>query len=269
MKLFKQFSTSMALFGALIMTSACADESQNTSKEKEVDVAQTSVTTLSQAEVTEAQEALIGLGIFAKVSDFSVSPVPGYYQVQFNSKAFFISQDGKYLIGGLLLETATEVNLVEQANAQLQAQKAKTLAPKLKSAEAEMITYKAKNEKYVVTVFTDVTCGYCRKLHGQMDDYNDLGITVRYLAFPRGGAGSKSHKQLQDVWCAADRNTAMDEAKETTRTKTATCDNPVMEHYMLGQEFGVTGTPAIIMPSGQLVPGYLEPERLLQSLKQS
>ncbi|MDP5041588.1 MAG: thioredoxin fold domain-containing protein, partial [Paraglaciecola sp.] len=130
-----------------------------------------------------------------------------------------------------------------------------------------VIEYKAKNEKYVVDVFTDITCGYCRKLHGEMDKYNDLGITVRYLAYPREGLRGQTYKNMVSVWCASDPQEAMDDAKNGQTVASKVCENKVAEQYAFGQQIGVNGTPNIILPDGSLIPGYQPPNLLEQALK--
>jgi len=139
---------------------------------------------------------------------------------------------------------------------------------KLKAFEKEMIVYKAPQEKHVITVFTDTSCGYCQKLHSEMADYNRLGITVRYLAFPRGGIKSATYNTMVSIWCADDQKLAMDNAKKRREIAPETCKNTVKEQYELGLFFGVNGTPAIILEDGSLKPGYLPADRLVQMLEQ-
>ena len=140
---------------------------------------------------------------------------------------------------------------------------------KLKAFEKEMIVYKADDEKHVVTVFSDTSCGYCQKLHAEMADYNNAGITIRYLAFPRGGLNSNAYNTMVSIWCSDDPKLAMDKAKSRQKIASKTCDNTVQEQYELGQFFGVTGTPALILEDGSLQPGYLPADRLLQLLEQN
>jgi len=127
-----------------------------------------------------------------------------------------------------------------------------------------MVIFKAAEEKYKVTVFTDVDCGYCRMLHEEMPGYNKLGITVRYLGYPRSGIGSSSHTKLVSIWCSKDRNEAMNKAKGERTFGSDTCENPLVDHYKLVNEFRINGTPAIILASGQYLPGYSKPEQLLK-----
>jgi thiol:disulfide interchange protein DsbC len=216
-----------------------------------------------QVKITEALDQ-VGL----KVQQVSASPMSGVSQVVTDRGLFFMSDDGRYLIAGNVLDLQNwqqvrgqmvPTNLKDQLMAPL-------ILDKLAEQKASMIEYKAPNEKYVVHVFTDPSCGYCRKLHSEMKDYLKAGITVRYLAFPRAGVTSETGLQMQHIWCAKNQRGAMDNAKDNKNVDKAMCQNPVAGHYELGQFFGVTGTPAVIMPDGQLVPGYMPVAAMLQQL---
>ncbi|CAM5223767.1 bifunctional protein-disulfide isomerase/oxidoreductase DsbC [Alishewanella longhuensis] len=216
-----------------------------------------------QAKISEALEQ-VGL----KVQQVSASPMTGVSQVVTDRGLFFMSDDGRYLIAGNVLDLQNwqqvrgqqvPTNLKDQLMAPI-------IVEKLAAEKASMIEYKAPNEKYVVHVFTDPSCGYCRKLHSEMKDYLNAGITVRYLAYPRAGVSSETGLQMQHIWCAKDKQGAMDNAKDDKKVAKAMCQNPVASHYELGQFFGVTGTPAVIMPDGQLVPGYMPVAAMLQQL---
>ena len=115
-----------------------------------------------------------------------------------------------------------------------------------------MLVYKAKNQKHVITVFTDITCGYCRKLHSEMKELNDDGITVRYLAFPRQGVPSPMPDNMRSVWCAADPLKAMTDAQNGKSVPVAKCDADIAGQYHLGGVLGVNGTPAIVLENGTL-----------------
>jgi thiol:disulfide interchange protein DsbC len=133
-----------------------------------------------------------------------------------------------------------------------------------------MVIFGPRDPKYTVTVFTDVDCAYCRELHRQIAEYNRLGIRVRYLAYPRSGPNTESWTKAEEVWCSADRNTALTEAKRDVPLKTKPCtNNPVAREYALGKDFDIKGTPAIVMASGELLAGYLPPAMLAQHLKES
>jgi thiol:disulfide interchange protein DsbC len=135
--------------------------------------------------------------------------------------------------------------------------------------ESQMVVFSPKDPKYTVSVFTDIDCGYCRKLHSQIAEYNRLGIKVRYLFYPRSGPNTESWEKAEEVWCSNNRGDAMTRAKRGEDIKAAKhCANsPIDRQYELGQEVGVRGTPAILLDNGEMLPGYLPPQMLVQHLK--
>lgn len=201
---------------------------------------------------------MLSLGLMAtKIED---SPIQGLKQVYTNRGVFYISQDAQYFIAGRLFDTENNMeNLTETALSTLR-------LDGMAEFKESMIVFPAKEEKAQITVFTDTTCGYCRKLHAQIDDYNKLGITVNYLAFPRGGMNSQSFDEISAVWCASDQKKAMTRAKSGKSVSKARCDAPIAGHYNLGQAAGVTGTPAIVLDDGTMIPGYKPPQDLAQIL---
>ena len=194
----------------------------------------------------------------------SVSPfaVDGLYEILTDKGIFYISKNMQFLIDGNVYDLDNKMsNLSEKSFATLR-------KSKLKNFEKDMIVYKAAQEKHVITVFTDTTCVYCRKLHAEMADYNKKGITVRYLAFPRGGLKSSTYNAMASIWCADDQKSALDNAKRGRAIASQTCKNTIKEQYELGLFFGVNGTPAIILEDGTLTPGYVPSTRLAQMLEQ-
>lgn len=189
------------------------------------------------------------------------SPIPGLYQIAYGPRLFYISADGRHLISGDMFDLQQQTNLTE-------AWRGKARLAALDAAKASMIIYPAKGKaKHTITVFTDIDCTYCRKMHSGMKEMNDLGITVRYLAFPRAGIPSPSYDKVASVWCASSRNKAMDLAKNEEKVSINVCaNNPVAEHLALGQSLGVSATPTLILEDGTVVPGYLPPQRLVQEL---
>ncbi|MGS2719626.1 bifunctional protein-disulfide isomerase/oxidoreductase DsbC [Paraglaciecola aestuariivivens] len=196
-----------------------------------------------------------------QISSIGDAPVAGLLQVLTDKGLFYTSQDGKYLL------QARIYNLDEGMRNETEEALSDVRLSGLKEFEDTVIEYKADKEKYVVSIFTDITCGYCRKLHNQMDEYNKLGITVRYLAFPRGGMYSRSYDDMVSVWCADDKQGAMDKAKAGGSVANKSCSTKVAEQYAFGQKIGVNGTPNIIMPNGSVIPGYQPPKQLEQALK--
>ncbi|HHF0349019.1 TPA: bifunctional protein-disulfide isomerase/oxidoreductase DsbC [Haemophilus influenzae] len=188
------------------------------------------------------------------------SPISGIKTAVTDQGIFYVSEDGKYLFEGKLYEL-TNNGAVDVAG--------KILVDKLNSYKDEMIVYPAKNEKHVVTVFMDITCHYCHLLHQQLKEYNDLGITVRYLAFPRAGMNNQTAKQMEAIWTAKDPVFALNEAENGNLPKEVKTPNIVKKHYELGIQFGVRGTPSIVTSTGELIGGYLKPADLLRALEET
>lgn len=198
-----------------------------------------------------------------KVSSLKAIDDTGLYEAVINGQILYFSEDGRYVIQGDMVSLDSRTNLTEQRRVSLR----KEALDKLD--EKDMIIFGPEKAKYTITVFTDIDCGYCRKMHSEMEKYNDLGIRVRYMSFPRGGIGSKSYDDAVNVWCAADRQKAMTKAKQGQEIATKTCVNPVKTEFELGQQLGVQGTPSIFLESGQILPGYLPPEKLIQVLDEN
>lgn len=184
----------------------------------------------------------------------------GLVEVTIDGSIVYFSADGRYLFQGDVTSLDTRENITETKRVALK----KTILASLN--EADMIVYEPKKIEHTLTVFTDIDCGYCRKLHQQMAAYNDLGIRIRYMAFPRSGIDSPSYDKAVDVWCSDDRQTAMTAAKEGRDIEVEICDSPVKAQYETGRKLGVTGTPALFLDSGELLPGYVPPKRLKQIL---
>jgi thiol:disulfide interchange protein DsbC len=198
------------------------------------------------------------------VTGVEPSPVPGMFLVQVDGEWLTLSADGRFVFAGEVFELREQgaVSLIEER------QKA-VRVPAIAALKADrLVSFPASQEKAEIYVFTDVTCGYCRQLHRQMADYNSLGITVHYLAFPRGGMKSDAARLLNDIWCSPSPQLAMTEAKlDKPRSQTPTdCDSPVAEQYRLGEQFGVRGTPAIYTVDGEQLGGYLPPARMAKDL---
>lgn len=219
---------------------------------------------LANAEKIAETLAQVGLN----VQEVKASPMPGISQVLTNQGLFFMSEDGRYLIAGNVLDLQQwQTVRGQQVPANLKDQlMAPLIQQKLVEQKDQFIEYKAPNEKYVVHVFTDPSCGFCRKLHHEMKDYHNAGITIRYLAYPRAGVASDIGLTMQHIWCARDKNGAMDRAKAEKSVAKTMCQNPVASQHELGQFFGINGTPALVLPDGSILPGYLPANALLQQL---
>jgi len=181
------------------------------------------------------------------------SQMPGLYQIQLKGgRQLYASADGQFLMQGYLfqIKDGKAVNLTEQ-------HETRAIAKEINSIPAkEMVIFPAEQAKTHITVFTDTDCGYCQKLHSEVAELNRLGVEVRYVGFPRQGLQSPAYKELVSVWCAKDPQAAMTLAKSRQPVAEAQCDNPVAKQYALGQMIGVSGTPAIVLANGKLIPGY-------------
>lgn len=188
------------------------------------------------------------------------TPVENLYEVAFGMRLVYATGDGRYLFQGKLIDLETRSEITEERLSQL---KADALA---QLDEKDMLVYEPEETRHTVTVFTDIDCGFCRKLHAEMDQYMAKGIRVRYLLYPRAGIGSDSYDKAVSVWCADDRKAAMDIAKAGGAVPPKTCDNPVAEHHALGQAMRIQGTPALLLDDGEVLPGYVPAEKLGQAL---
>lgn len=206
-----------------------------------------------------------------QITDIEQSPLEGFYQVFYAGELLYVSNDGEFLFTGKLLELADgrPVNHSQLAIAKQDAKQAPLRAKAIAGIdESEMVVFKAKDEKFAVTVFTDVDCAYCRKLHKEVPQLNAQGVTIRYLAFPRAGIGSDAYNKLVSVWCADDRMSAMDEAKLQRKFGNNVCENPIAEQYNMTRVFNLSGTPALILPDGELIGGYIPANELYAHLSQ-
>lgn len=215
--------------------------------------------------IAQADEAAIkkALGEFmpgAQVDAIKAAEISGLYEVSMGGNIFYASEDGRYLVQGQLYDTVGKKNITESKLAEVR----KSSLDKV--GDQNMIIFKPSAPKHVVSVFTDIDCGYCRKLHSEIDQYMAQGITVRYLFFPRAGKGSDSYKKAISVWCAADKQKALTAAKKGESLESKTCDNPVDRHMDLGEAFGMSGTPMIVTEKGNVLPGYVPAPQLAKIL---
>ena len=197
-----------------------------------------------------------------KPASVEPTPVAGLYEVVVGSNVVYMSADGRYMLQGELVDVQNRVSLTEPRRRQV----TRTAIDSV--GEDKMIVFKPEKVEHVVTVFTDIDCGYCRKLHNEMDQYLNEGIKVRYMMFPRAGVGSESYKKAVAVWCAEDRNGAMTDAKTGKAVEMKSCDNPIDQHMELVRQLGARGTPFIVLEDGSTQPGYVPAKRLAQLLNQ-
>jgi thiol:disulfide interchange protein DsbC len=213
-----------------------------------------------QADDKIVRDAILSLVPDAKIDTIAESTLPGFYEVGLGGQLVYVSADGRFLIQGGVFDIVNKVDLTEQKRSGVRKTALEQLPPE------NRIVFAPSEVKHRLTVFTDIDCGYCRRMHQEMADYNARGIAIEYLFFPRAGVGSESFQKAVNVWCATDKNDAMTRAKAGQELERRTCDNSVLEDFQLGQQIGINGTPALITENGDLLPGYMPADALLQRL---
>jgi thiol:disulfide interchange protein DsbC len=194
----------------------------------------------------------------------SPSPVEGWYTIQKGTIVAYVSGDARYLLQGDLIDLDAQTNLTELARDEAR----KAMVAGL--GDDEVITFAPEEVKYEITVFTDVGCTFCRRMHGEIDKYLAAGIAVRYVLYPRNGPESPDWIESEKVWCASDRKAALTAAKQDRPFKTSECDaSIVQDHYLLGRDVGLSGTPAVVLEDGTLIAGYIPPDMLAEQLAET
>ncbi|MDO5090895.1 MAG: DsbC family protein [Cardiobacteriaceae bacterium] len=189
------------------------------------------------------------------------TPVPGTYEFSVGNDIFYVSEDGRYLIKGEMIDLHTRQNLAEARRQQNRLQRLQHIPPD------DMITFPARGERrHVVYVFMDTDCPYCRMVQQDIYQYSQQGIEMRFLAFPRGGLNSPGYQRAISIWCAEDRIGAMIAAQDGQPVPERKCPTSVREQYATGLQIGVTGTPAMVLEDGTLVQGFMAPPNLAQFL---
>jgi len=191
-----------------------------------------------------------------EITSIRKSGLNGLYEVMLGAEVIYVSEDGRYLFQGDLLDLDQQANLTEERRKGARVKLLKGISA------SDMIVFAPANPKYSIYVFTDIDCPYCRRLHKDVPRLNEMGIAVNYLAFPRAGVGSETYRDMAAVWCAKDRNKALTDAKMGIKIKADQCDNPVGRQFLLGQDIGIRGTPAIYTEDGRQLGGYMSPEEI-------
>lgn len=199
-----------------------------------------------------------------KVKTISDAPISGMSEIELNSgEVVYADSKGEFFLIGQLYQYSQAggfVNLTEEKAKGNRKGKLETIP------DEQMVVFAPEGEvKATVNIFTDVDCPYCRKLHEEIPQLNAMGVQVNYLAFPRNGMNSRTYQTMVSIWCAGDAEemrSAMTEAKVGGQPELKSCENPVLGQLALGQNVGVTGTPALVLEDGTLVPGYIPAARL-------
>lgn len=215
-----------------------------------------SLSAAADDDYSAVEERIRALAPNATSIAISETPIDGILMVQIGGEIIYASADGRYMIQGRVIDLETRADLTETAKAGMR----KELLTSVDTSK--QISFSPTDPEFELTVFTDIDCGYCRKLHAQVEEYNQQGIAIRYMAFPRAGIGSRSYEKFVSVWCSEDQQQAMTQAKSGADPDPEQCDNPVAEQYQLGMDLGVTGTPALLTADGMLIPGYVPPAQL-------
>ena len=220
------------------------------------------ISTASHADEAEEniRQGLARLLPDMEIDSIEPSPVDGLYQVILGPDIIYMTSDGSYVLKGDLLDIEQRRNLTEDVRAESRVD----LLGSIK--DDEYIEFAADNVRDKIYVFTDIDCGYCRKLHQDVPELNARGISVRYLAYPRAGINSRTAQEMESVWCAEDRREALTRSKNNESVATKTCENPIAKQYQLGKKIGVRGTPAIYLEDGTAIPGYMPPDRLVKAM---
>ena len=219
------------------------------------------------ASATHAEDADALRAVLARllpegeIESIKPTPVPGLYEVVVGGRVYYFTESGSHLLRGDIIDLATRRNLTEDTR---RAQRLRRLDA---LGERSMVVFSPDEPKHTVTVFTDVDCAYCVRLHREVPQLMELGVKIRYLAFPRKGIPSGNYDRMVSVWCATDPLQAMTDAKEQRPLEKMLCDNPVKTHYEEGQSLGITGTPTLILDDGRKVGGYVPYRRLLHMLE--
>ena len=200
-----------------------------------------------------------------KLEDVRLTPINGVFEITRGAQISYVSSDGRYVIMGAdfgMYDIESDTDLTENRRRSIRNGLLGTIP------ESEMIVFSPKDPKYTITVFTDIDCGYCRRLHSQIAEYNKLGIRVRYLFYPRSGPDTESWHKAEQVWCSANRNEALTRAKRDEAIKAPNCPADVVARdWELGHKLAVEGTPSIVLPSGEMLGGYAPPAQLARYLK--
>jgi thiol:disulfide interchange protein DsbC len=196
-----------------------------------------------------------------EVTDVLPTPVEGLQMIAVGAEIFYVSADGEYLIAGDMYAMDTRKNLTDVVRNKERYKLLETLT------DDNTILFAAEDAEYTVTVFTDIDCGYCRKLHREMATYNDAGISIRYAFFPRSGPDTESWAKAEAVWCADSRQEALTASKGGEPIEGEACDTPVAEHYELVNLLGLRGTPALFTDAGEFISGYVSADELLDELE--
>ena len=213
----------------------------------------------------ELRETLARIAPDMEISAVAESVMPGVYELVSGAQVFYLTPDGKYMLEGSIIDLENRVDISEQRRGGLQV----SLIEEVPEDQMVVFNNESGDADRWITVFTDTDCGFCQKLHAEIDTITDANIRVRYLLFPRAGMDSASSRELQSVWCSDDQQEAMTIAKTGGQVPSATCQNPIESHVAVARQVGLRGTPLIYLDSGTKIPGYQPAGELIRMIEES
>ena len=213
------------------------------------------------AELRQVRQTISGMFSGIAEEDVFPSQIEGWYTVRKGAVVAYVSGDGRYLLQGDLIDLVQQINLSEKDRNDARVSMMSSVA------DDSLIVFTPETQRHSVSVFTDIDCTFCRRLHSQIDEYMEEGIQIRYFLYPRSGPASESWVKAEQVWCADNRNEALTLAKLDKNFQTRECDSAIVSaHFSMGQDVGLRGTPAIVLEDGTLVSGYMPAKQLSEAI---
>ena len=213
----------------------------------------------------QLRETLARIAPDMEISAIAESVMPGVYELVSGAQVFYLTPDGRYMLEGSIIDLENRVDISEERRGGLQV----SLIEEVPEDQMVVFNNQSGDADRWITVFTDTDCGFCQKLHAEIDTITDANIRVRYLLFPRAGIDSASSHELQSVWCSSDQQEAMTIAKSGGRVPSATCQNPIESHMAVARQVGLRGTPLIYLDNGTKIPGYQPAGELIRMIEES
>ncbi|MEE8387782.1 MAG: DsbC family protein [Acidiferrobacterales bacterium] len=219
-----------------------------------------SMNPLAQAGPVAIKKSMANILPDIPIKSIKPSGISGLFEVRIGTEVYYVTSDGRFLVSGDIIDMKSGRNLTAIARGQVRLELINAVS------EDKMIIYKPRKTKRTITVFTDIDCIYCRKFHKDVPTLVKGGIRIRYIVFPRDGLSTSTYQKSVAVWCSRDRKKALTLAKAGGKLKSQTCANPIAEHYELAARVGVRGTPTLITDDGQILSGYVPPDKLFALL---
>ena len=219
-------------------------------------------TSANATRMTQMLKSRLGSNRFSEPVE---SPVKGIFMTRFGSNYGYLTEDGRYLFIGNLIDLQQGENLTDISRRRTAIDEINGIA-----ADDKIIFPAIGAEKAVLNVFTDTSCPYCKQLHSEISFLQQAGISVHYLPYPRGGRQGPGYQVLRQVWCAEDRAKALTIAKDLDSGELPPGDCAsaafVDAGYALGNRIGVTGTPSLYKSNGENIQGYVPYKELIQKV---